>query len=150
MKRHTLFPLALFSACILAACNPPPASNAASGTAAAASGASSASAPAGLESDTKQISYVLGSQFGKQLLEVKDNGGELDVKVLLEAVQDRFDGKEPKIKDDWEVLPPGARELKYFHQALSVLSPGVRTPADRVMSTSCALLMRFSSKKTYK
>ncbi|QMT32693.1 FKBP-type peptidyl-prolyl cis-trans isomerase [Conchiformibius steedae DSM 2580] len=102
MKRHTLFPLAVLSACILAACNPPPAGNAASGTAAAASGASSssASAPAGLESDAKQISYVLGSQFGKQLLEVKDSGGELDIKVLLEAVQDRFDGKEPKIKDE--------------------------------------------------
>lgn len=103
MKRHTLFPLAVLSACILAACNPPPASNAASGTAAAASSSassSSASAPAGLESDTKQISYVLGSQFGKQLQEVKDSGGELDIKVLLEAVQDRFDGKEPKIKDE--------------------------------------------------
>ncbi|UOP04876.1 FKBP-type peptidyl-prolyl cis-trans isomerase [Conchiformibius kuhniae] len=99
MKPNLTFPLAVLSACILAACNPPPAGEAAS-SAPAASSAGSASAPAGLENDIKQISYVLGSQFGKQLQEVKDNGGELDVKVLTDAIQERLDGKEPKIKDE--------------------------------------------------
>lgn len=99
MKKHLSFPLTLLTACVLAACQP---NNSASAAASGASSDAQASAamPKGLESDVQQFSYVLGSQFGIQLTELTDNGGEIDVKVLAEGIQDRIDGKDPKINDE--------------------------------------------------
>lgn len=100
MKKTTL---AVLTALALAACSQgtPNTNNNASGAAtsgttpAAASGA--AVAPKGLETDVKQISYVFGYEMGGQLAEIKKNGGEVDVKVLAEAIQDQLDGKPSKL-----------------------------------------------------
>lgn len=101
MKKTTL---AVLTALALAACSqgtPNTNNNNASGAAtsgttpAAASGA--AAAPKGLETDVKQISYVFGYEMGGQLAEIKKNGGEVDVKVLAEAIQDQLDGKPSKL-----------------------------------------------------
>lgn len=100
MKKTTL---AVLTALALAACSQgtPNTNNNASGAAtsgttpAAASGA--AAAPKGLETDVKQISYVFGYEMGGQLAEIKKNGGEVDVKVLAEAIQDQLDGKPSKL-----------------------------------------------------
>lgn len=100
MKKTTL---AVLTALALAACSQgtPNTNNNASGAATsgttpvAASGA--AAAPKGLETDVKQISYVFGYEMGGQLAEIKKNGGEVDVKVLAEAIQDQLDGKPSKL-----------------------------------------------------
>lgn len=101
MKKTTL---AVLTALALAACSqgtPNTNNNNASGAAtsgttpAAASG--TAAAPKGLETDVKQISYVFGYEMGGQLAEIKKNGGEVDVKVLAEAIQDQLDGKPSKL-----------------------------------------------------
>lgn len=64
---------------------------------AAASSASSSTPPKGLESQSQQVSYIIGQQMGEQLLELKNNGGEIDVKVLTEGIQDKLDQKPSKL-----------------------------------------------------
>ncbi|SSY80604.1 FKBP-type peptidyl-prolyl cis-trans isomerase [Alysiella crassa] len=94
MKKLSLTILAA-SIFTLAACQQATTNSAASGAAAAASGA----VPAGLETQTKQVSYTLGQQMGEQLLQLKNNGGEIDVKVLAEGIQDKLDGKPSKMTE---------------------------------------------------
>lgn len=97
------FPLALLSACVLAACNPQQTntpSGASSADNSSTTAASDVAIPKELDTDVKQISYVMGSQFGLQLAEIKKNGGEIDVKVFAQAIQDRLDGKTPKINEE--------------------------------------------------
>lgn len=85
---------ALAMALALAACN--------QGTSTANGAASgvSATAPKGLETETQQISYIFGQQMGEQLKEVKNNGGDLDIKLITEGIQDKLDGKPSKLTDE--------------------------------------------------
>lgn len=97
MKKTTL---AVLTALALAACSqgtPNNASGAAASGAAPAAASGAAATPKGLETDVKQISYVFGYEMGGQLAEIKKNGGEVDVKVLAEAIQDQLDGKPSKL-----------------------------------------------------
>ena len=91
MKKLTLTVLAA-SVLALAACNQP----AASGGNTAASSAGS-EAPKGMESQSQQVSYIIGQQMGEQLLELKNNGGEIDVKLISEGIQDKLEGKSAKL-----------------------------------------------------
>lgn len=97
MKKSTLSLTVLAAALALTACNQQGAgaTNAASGAAAV-----DASAPKGLETQSKQVSYVIGQQMGEQLLEIKRNGGEIDVKVLAEGIQDKLDEKQGKMTQE--------------------------------------------------
>ncbi len=94
MKTWTLTLLAS-SVLALTACQQPTAAGGAASGAAAASGA----VPAGLETNAKQVSYVIGQQMGEQLSELKKNGGEIDAKILAESIQDKLEGKPSKLTD---------------------------------------------------
>lgn len=106
MKKTLKFPLLTMAALMaLTACNPATTSNAsgagASGVAAAStSNHIDASAPADLATETQQVSYVMGYQLGTSLKPIKQNGGELDMKVLIAAMQDAVDGKKPRLSEE--------------------------------------------------
>ena len=109
MKHNrTLLAGALAAVFALAACQQQVQNNAASGAAApapAASGAapaaSGAAAPAGLDTEAKQVSYLIGYELGKSpvVAELKSNGVEIDTKVLAEAIAESLDGKPSKISE---------------------------------------------------
>ncbi|MBF0804145.1 MULTISPECIES: FKBP-type peptidyl-prolyl cis-trans isomerase [Neisseria] len=86
--------LAATAALALAACKQ-------EGNAAAASGEKPASAAAadGFGSPVQRASYALGMDIGTTLKRMKDQGTEVDLKVLNEAVQTLLEGKEPKLND---------------------------------------------------
>lgn len=105
MKKHTLALAVTAAAFSLAACNNGTPANkpAAASVAAAASAASdAAAAPAGLESENKQLSYLVGYQFAAQmqLADLKKNGIELDYAVLREAMEDQIAGKEARLSPE--------------------------------------------------
>lgn len=107
MKKTTLALAVLTAAFSLTACtNGTPANKAAaaSGVAATASGSASAAtasaaAPAGLETENKQLSYLVGYQFAMQmqLADLKKSGIELDYDILREAINDQIAGKDARI-----------------------------------------------------
>ena len=49
---------------------------------------------AGLETEKKQVSYMIGQDMGKSLSVIKD---ELDLDVLTQAIADQFAGKDSKL-----------------------------------------------------
>lgn len=110
MKKTTLALAVLAAAFSLGACNngtpanKPAASGAkaASGTASASAASGAASAPAGLETENKQLSYLVGYQFAMQmqLADLKKSGIELDYDVLREAMNDQIAGKDARLKPE--------------------------------------------------
>ena len=80
---------------------PAPAASGASGASGAAPAASGAAAPAGLDTEAKQVSYLIGYELGKSpvVAELKSNGVEIDTKVLAEAIAESLDGKPSKISE---------------------------------------------------
>ena len=94
--KKTLFASAMVLA--LTACNTQPqASNAASGT---------STNVAGLETESKQLSYFLGYEFAQNvpLEQLKNIKIELDKKAFFDAVKDVADGKENKISSEQATL----------------------------------------------
>lgn len=103
---------ALAAALLLAACQQQttaqkPASGAAPATAAAsgeaASGAASGTAaPAGLDTEDKQISYLVGYQMATQfgLTEIEKNGVKIDQQAVLEAFNDQMAGKPSRVSPE--------------------------------------------------
>lgn len=103
MKKTLKFPLFTVAALVaLTACNPATTSNsAASGVAvASASDHIDASAPVDLTTEVQQVSYVMGYQLGTGIKPLKKNGGELDMKVLIAAMQEAIDGKKPRLNEE--------------------------------------------------
>lgn len=91
--KKTLFAMSAM-ALALTACNPQPQPAQPNQT------ASGAAAPvAGLETESKQVSYLLGYQFGQglPLLEFKEAKIELDQKAFFDAINDVLANKEPKL-----------------------------------------------------
>lgn len=113
MKKTTLALAVLAAAFSLTACNngtpvggkPNAASVAAASSAKtsastpAAASAASASAAAGLETDNKKLSYLVGYQFAMQmqLAELKKGGIELDYDILREGISEQIAGKDPRL-----------------------------------------------------
>lgn len=105
MQKTALSLAILAAAFTLAACNngtpanKPAASGAAAPASAASGAASAASAPAGLETENKQLSYLVGYEFATQmqLADLKKSGIELDHDVLREAINDQISGKESRL-----------------------------------------------------
>ncbi|MDO4433067.1 MAG: FKBP-type peptidyl-prolyl cis-trans isomerase [Alysiella sp.] len=100
MKKHTLTLSILATSLMLAACNQNTA-----GTPTAASGtpaASAASAPTGLGSDDKQLSYLMGYEIAAQmqLAQLQKAGIELDKKIFMDAMQEQMDGKTSKLSPE--------------------------------------------------
>ena len=102
MKKSVLA-LSLTALFALAACNQQANTNksAASGTAAASSAGTSAtaSAPAGLESTEKQLSYLLGYEISTQLdlAGLKKSGITIDKDALFAAIEDQMAGTPSKM-----------------------------------------------------
>ncbi|MDO4906237.1 FKBP-type peptidyl-prolyl cis-trans isomerase [Neisseria sp.] len=88
--------LAATAALALAACKQEGGS-----AAGAASGEKTASAAAAGDfgSPAQRASYAMGMDIGATLKRMKDQGTEVDLKVLNEAVQTMIEGKEPKLSD---------------------------------------------------
>ncbi|MCP1660151.1 FKBP-type peptidyl-prolyl cis-trans isomerase [Neisseria perflava] len=84
--------LALAAALSLTACDKKD-SSVAAGTAASAADASSIGTPA------QQASYAMGSDIGRSLKQMKDQGTEIDLNVFNEALQTVYEGKEPKMNE---------------------------------------------------
>lgn len=91
---------------------------------AASSAEKVASVPAGLETQEKQFSYVMGYELAlqAQLSMLKDAGIEIDQKVLLQAMNDQMAGKTSKVTPEqaqaaMEAI--GQRLQKHFEQAAS-------------------------------
>ncbi|MDK4680887.1 FKBP-type peptidyl-prolyl cis-trans isomerase [Kingella negevensis] len=82
---------------LLAACNQQQSAGAAASGAAAASGV-----PAGLESDSKQLGYILGYEFATsaQLGMLKNSGIEVDIAALTQAINDQIAGKPSQISQE--------------------------------------------------
>lgn len=107
MKKSVLA-LSLMGVLALAACNQQGGTSGAASAAASSSAGSSegatvmASAPAGLETDVKQLSYMLGYEVAQQvgLADIKKNGIEIDQKIMLEAMQEQAAGKQSRITQE--------------------------------------------------
>ena len=113
MKKHSFILSIIAASLALAACNPNAGqpSKAASGaaapaaSAAAASGASSApaaSAPvAGLETESKQLGYLLGYQFAMsaQLDTLKKSGVDVDTEALIKGINDQMAGTSSQLNE---------------------------------------------------
>ncbi|ULJ65410.1 FKBP-type peptidyl-prolyl cis-trans isomerase [Wielerella bovis] len=87
----------LATSLFLAACN-----QQMSGTPTSASGAAAASVPVGLETESKQLGYMLGYEFAQsmQLDTLKKNGIEVDSKALIEALNEQMDGKPSRVSPE--------------------------------------------------
>ena len=113
MKKHSFILSIIAASLALAACNPNAGqpSKAASGaaapaaSAAAASGASSApaaSAPVvGLETESKQLGYLLGYQFAMsaQLDTLKKSGVDVDTEALIKGINDQMAGTPSQLNE---------------------------------------------------
>ena len=112
IKRTAATLTTLAAALLLAACQQQVANN---GTAPAASGAAPApsasgaaassapvAAPAGLETEDKQVSYLIGYSAAIQsnLAEMKKFGFDIDPQIVMQAMQDQMDGKEARISPE--------------------------------------------------
>lgn len=97
MKKLPLSAL-IVSVFALAACQQPANSNSPTAASGAAS-ASDAAAPAGLETLSKQISYVMGQDMANTFTELKNNGIEVDMKIFTDSVQSKLDGKPAKMTE---------------------------------------------------
>lgn len=97
MKKQLVLSV-LAASVALAACNQN-VSGTPAASSAAASGAAAASAPAGLESENKQLSYMLGYDFSAQvqLDTLKKSGIEIDTDTLIMAIKEQMDGKPSRI-----------------------------------------------------
>ena len=112
MKKHSFILSIIAASLALVACNQnagqpaPAASGAALAAASSASGAATsapaASAPvAGLETESKQLGYLLGYQFAMsaQLNMLKKSGVEVDTEALIKGMNDQMAGTQSQLNE---------------------------------------------------
>ncbi|MDK4575157.1 FKBP-type peptidyl-prolyl cis-trans isomerase [Kingella kingae] len=98
--KKTILVSTLAGVLALAACNPNPQGS--SNAAASGAASTSASAPAGLETNEKQLSYILGYEMATQmgLSELKKNGIQIDNSVMLSAIEDQVASRPSKVSQE--------------------------------------------------
>ena len=109
MKKHSLVLSIIAASLALAACNQnagqPTAASGAAASKTASAAASSASAPAapvaGLETESKQLGYLLGYQFAMsaQLNMLKKSGIEVDTDALIKGMNDQMAGTPSQLSE---------------------------------------------------
>ena len=109
MKKHSLVLSIIAASLALAACNQnagqPTAASGAAASKTASAAASSASAPAapvaGLETESKQLGYLLGYQFAMsaQLNMLKKSGIEVDTDALIKGMNDQMAGTPSQLNE---------------------------------------------------
>ena len=109
MKKHSLVLSIIAASLALAACNQnagqPTAASGAAANKTASAAASSASAPAapvaGLETESKQLGYLLGYQFAMsaQLDMLKKSGVEVDTEALIKGLNDQMAGTPSQLNE---------------------------------------------------
>ena len=109
MKKHSLVLSIIAASLALAACNQnagqPTAASGAAASKTASAAASSASAPAapvaGLETESKQLGYLLGYQFAMsaQLDTLKKSGVEVDTEALIKGLNDQMAGTPSQLNE---------------------------------------------------
>lgn len=101
MNRTKFSLIALATTLALTACGQAVNNNAASGVAAPKTASGAVAAPKGLETNTQQMSYIIGENMGKELAAAKKEGAfEVDMKALTQAIQDQLDGKESALTQE--------------------------------------------------
>lgn len=106
-------------------------------TASAASGAvapvAASAAAAGLDTESKQLSYIIGYQLASQmdLAQLKSINIELDKQVLFDAMQEQADGKPSKITPEAE------------HQVMMALSQKIEAAHVAAASAAAAEGQKF-------
>ena len=107
MKKHALVLSIIAASLALTACNQNAGQPKAASGAAAPAAASSASAPAsaapvaGLETESKQLGYLLGYQFAMsaQLDTLKKSGVDVDTEALIKGINDQMAGTPSQLNE---------------------------------------------------